>query len=101
MAANVRYGSKADIGDNSGDVRFTPKSGHSAARLECRLCANCKHRGKFKGLLGTMAKANGGGAGAPAHVIFFIVYLSRRSSRRTWRPRHLLRRRNLEAQVHR
>jgi hypothetical protein len=54
-----------------------------------------------EGLLGTMAKANGGGASAPAYVIFFIVYLSRRSSRWTWRPRHLLRRCNLEAQVHR
>src|SRR5262249_18608083 len=27
-AANVRYGSKADIGEGATDVRFTPKSGH-------------------------------------------------------------------------
>jgi hypothetical protein len=25
---DVRFGSKADIDDYSGDVRFTPKSGH-------------------------------------------------------------------------
>jgi hypothetical protein len=25
---NVRFGSKADIGDRLDDVRFTPKSGH-------------------------------------------------------------------------
>jgi hypothetical protein len=31
QAANVRSGSKADIGLPSVDVRFTPKSGHSAA----------------------------------------------------------------------
>jgi hypothetical protein len=30
---DVRYGSKADIGLASIDVRFTPKSGHSAAQL--------------------------------------------------------------------
>jgi hypothetical protein len=26
--ANVRFGSKADLGGGSGNVRFTPKSGH-------------------------------------------------------------------------
>jgi hypothetical protein len=31
-SGNVRFGSKADIGGSSGNVRFTPKSGHSALR---------------------------------------------------------------------
>src|SRR5215472_17570110 len=31
---HVRYGSKADIGEGATDVRFTPKSRHSPARLE-------------------------------------------------------------------
>ena len=29
---NVRFGSKADIGEGATDVRFTPKSGHSPTR---------------------------------------------------------------------
>jgi len=29
--ANVRFGSKADIGEGATDVRFTPKRGHAAA----------------------------------------------------------------------
>jgi len=29
---NVRFGSKADIGEGATDVRFTPKSGHGSAR---------------------------------------------------------------------
>jgi hypothetical protein len=32
-AANVRFGSKADIGAGPRDVRFTPKSGHDGVRL--------------------------------------------------------------------
>ena len=28
LTAHVRFGSKADIDDHSGDVRFTPKSRH-------------------------------------------------------------------------
>src|SRR5215472_5964392 len=32
-AANVRFGSKADIGEGATDVRFTPKSGHSVEQL--------------------------------------------------------------------
>jgi hypothetical protein len=38
-AANVRFGSKADIALGSGHVRFTPKSGHRSARRQCPLCA--------------------------------------------------------------
>jgi hypothetical protein len=32
---NVRFGSKADMTANPPNVRFTPKSGHSAARSRC------------------------------------------------------------------
>jgi hypothetical protein len=35
--ANVRFGSKADMARSNGDVRFTPKSGHSLARQHVRL----------------------------------------------------------------
>ena len=34
-AANVRFGSKADIEVTSRDVRFTPKSGHRNSVVEC------------------------------------------------------------------
>jgi hypothetical protein len=37
---DVRFGSKADIVKSLDDVRFTPESGHSAARFRCPLCAN-------------------------------------------------------------
>jgi hypothetical protein len=33
LAANVRFGSKADIETRPSDVRFTPKSGHPSAHL--------------------------------------------------------------------
>jgi len=36
-AANVRFGSKADILSWVIDVRFTPKSGHAAVRIEAHL----------------------------------------------------------------
>jgi hypothetical protein len=39
----VRCGSKADILAVSRHVRFTPESGHSAARLGCPLCAKSRH----------------------------------------------------------
>ena len=35
--SNVRFGSKADICAAKSHVRFTPDSGHSLARLACRL----------------------------------------------------------------
>ena len=37
--SGCRFGSKADIDHHSCDVRFTPKSGHSSAGLECPLSA--------------------------------------------------------------
>jgi hypothetical protein len=40
---NVRYGSEADVTLLNFDVRFTPKSGHSAARSRCPLCAKSRH----------------------------------------------------------
>jgi hypothetical protein len=40
---NVRFGSKADIAAAPINVRFTPESGHSAARSRCPLCANNGH----------------------------------------------------------
>jgi hypothetical protein len=36
LAANVRFGSKADIAMPSRGVRFTPKSGHEGARSACK-----------------------------------------------------------------
>jgi hypothetical protein len=41
--ANVRFGSKADIGKRAADVRFTPKSGHWLSGMRCPLCANMRH----------------------------------------------------------
>src|SRR5262249_26646210 len=41
--ADVRFGSKADIGEHSINVRFTPKSGHRNSVVECPLCAKSRH----------------------------------------------------------
>jgi len=41
---NVRFGSKADIGEGAADVHFTPKSGHRNSLAKCPLCANSGHR---------------------------------------------------------
>ena len=41
--ANVRFGSKADIGARPRDVRFTPKSGHWNSVSKCPLCAKSGH----------------------------------------------------------
>jgi hypothetical protein len=41
--ANVRLGSKTDIGLAPIDVRFTPKSGHCRATVGCPLCAISEH----------------------------------------------------------
>jgi hypothetical protein len=43
-AADVRFGSKADIVRCQADVRFTPKSGHWNSLVECPLCAKSGHR---------------------------------------------------------
>ena len=40
---NVRFGSKADIDACSGDVRFTPESGHWLSALRCPLCAKSRN----------------------------------------------------------
>jgi hypothetical protein len=44
VAANVRFGSKADIGLGARDVRFTPKSGHQITVRRCPLSAISRHR---------------------------------------------------------
>jgi len=44
LALDVRFGSKADIWATVRNVRFTPKSGHSARRRQCPLSANSGHR---------------------------------------------------------
>ena len=44
QAANVRFGSKADIEAPSFDVRFTPKSGHQNSAAKCPLCAKSGHQ---------------------------------------------------------
>jgi hypothetical protein len=41
--ADVRLGSKADIGLPPVDVRFTPKSGHRNSVAQCLLCAKSGH----------------------------------------------------------
>ena len=39
---NVRFGSKADVGERLDDVRFTPKSGHWNSIEECGLMQRSK-----------------------------------------------------------
>jgi hypothetical protein len=41
--ADVRFGSKADIGLPAIDIRYTPKSGHRETLLGCLLCANKRY----------------------------------------------------------
>jgi hypothetical protein len=45
-AAHVRFGSKADIGSASVDIRFTPKSGHQAF-MTTRLKSRAKKRAEI------------------------------------------------------
>ena len=42
---NVRFGSKADIGEGASDVRFTPNSGHQLGVFGCPLSANSGQSG--------------------------------------------------------
>jgi hypothetical protein len=49
--ANVRFGSKADMGAWLIDVRFTPESRHRRSALECPLCAKSGHMHCNKKLL--------------------------------------------------
>jgi hypothetical protein len=42
--SNVRYGSKADIGEAVKNVRFTPESGHWGRSQDCPLLAKSGHR---------------------------------------------------------
>ena len=52
---NVRFGSKADIGTDRLNVRFTPKSGHWNPVVECPLCAKSGHQFNFEvGASGTL-----------------------------------------------
>ena len=44
QAANVRFGSLADIRERIRDVRFAPESGHIQRRDRCLLCAMRRHR---------------------------------------------------------
>src|SRR5262249_35346959 len=58
---HVRFGSKADILHRLGDVRFTPKSGHSLSVSGCPLCAKSGHGAEHKNRckLGPGIKASG------------------------------------------
>jgi hypothetical protein len=38
----VRFGSLADIGTPTGDVRFAPLGGHAQRRNRCPLCTNSR-----------------------------------------------------------
>jgi hypothetical protein len=51
-SAYVRFGSLADIAACPSDVRFTPESRHSAARLKCPLSAIRQVRGRYLMLAG-------------------------------------------------
>src|SRR5262249_42280797 len=52
-SADVRFGSKADIGEGATNVRFTPKSGHWNSLAGCPLCAKSGHEGTlFDDLVG-------------------------------------------------
>jgi hypothetical protein len=42
-AADVRFGSKADMAKCETNVRFTPKSGHALSTLGCPLSAKSRH----------------------------------------------------------
>ena len=44
QAANVRFGSLADIRERIRDVRFAPESGHIQRQDRCLLCAMRRHR---------------------------------------------------------
>ena len=48
MAANVRSGSIAEVGNHVRDVRFTPESGSRETPVPCPLCANKRHRRYLK-----------------------------------------------------
>jgi len=43
LAADVRYGSEANITRSCSNVRFTSESGHSIDASACPLCANSGH----------------------------------------------------------
>ena len=43
VTSDVRYASEADMATIPHDVRFAPKSGHSAGRLACPLSAKSGH----------------------------------------------------------
>jgi hypothetical protein len=43
MRRDVRFGSKADIGEGAVNVRFTPESGHWLSASGCLLCAKSGH----------------------------------------------------------
>ena len=64
---HIRFGSKADIGAGSGNVRFTPKSGHHRVRLECPLCAKSGHEGDLLNL--GVTRRNGRGVVMGTQVI--------------------------------
>ena len=45
-AADLRFGSKADIGACPRHVRFTPKSGHPSRRYSLAMNGGCRQRGR-------------------------------------------------------
>jgi hypothetical protein len=52
LAANVRFGSKADIAGDQLNVRFTPKSGHWNSAAKCPLCGKSGHYSLIDHLIG-------------------------------------------------
>ena len=67
---NVRFGSKADIGEGATDVRFTPESGHPSARRQCPLCAKSGHLCRTASTSSAERKFFDDALGAVAMLIF-------------------------------
>src|SRR5271169_3996126 len=44
-SSDVRFGSKAEVARSSWDVRFSPESGHETDIVRCPLSAKPRHRG--------------------------------------------------------
>jgi len=60
LAADVRFGSKADIAASPTNVRFTPNSGHWLSVSGCPLWAKGGHQTTlFDDLVGTAKKRQG------------------------------------------
>src|SRR6516162_7695297 len=79
-AADVRFGSKADIGEGAIDVRFTPKSGHRNSVAKCPLCAKSRHsalRKERRYSMTSSARANSEGDSARPRALAVLRLITR------------------------